>query len=175
MDNKSRLVSSRAVDDPASVKPLSRRPIVGKLFAVAAYPAKLAVLIVLFTSLLFAYHWYRLGSRSLVLPYLKGSRFFVYPTEASFGSGTIASNLEVPVTVANFGSRPVQLLGVRTDCSCVTTETFPISIGPGQTRRVPLSIHLADKPGPFEQNVVYYSDSSDNPRAKVRVSGVITQ
>ncbi len=141
----------------------------------AAYVCQLVLILAASSSVLYGWYWYRFGDRALVLPYLKGRRFFVEPAESSFGTGKVSTNRTVPVVARNLGSKKVVLLGVRTDCSCVSTETYPISIAPGETRAVPLVIHLADEPGAFEQSVVYYSDSPDNPQSRVRVSGVVVK
>jgi Methylamine utilisation protein MauE len=76
------------------------------------------------------------GSPAAALAHLRGEFLTVEPSYADFGDGKPGDVVERIVTVYNWADQPVRLIGGTSDCSCVTTADLPLTIPPGEGRRV---------------------------------------
>ncbi len=106
--------------------------------------------------------WWRTGSISDVLPYLQGQRLLVHPLKLELGDQPLDTVIDKSVTVVNATGSDVTFLGAQKSCTCVALDDFPLTVPPGETCQLKLSLAMPRKPGSFEQSVKYFTDY-DNP------------
>jgi len=79
---------------------------------------------------------YVFGSADAAIARLRGESLRVTPAVLDFGSGTPGVLLTTSVTVRNYTSHPVRLIGGTSDCSCITTQNMPVTIEPGDSTTI---------------------------------------
>ena len=110
----------------------------------------------------------RVGSFHLVGPYLAGERLLVDTVVLDLSDQKVDSYVERSIEVRNLSERDIKLLGAACSCSCVSLETFPITVASGSVRSVTLKAHIW-QPGEFEQRVKFYTDYPDRREFLVTV------
>lgn len=116
------------------------------------------------------------GRSDWIVPYLSGVRTFVEPRELAFGTARAGSILHLSVVFANRAGRPIRVLGSRPDCSCMTTDTFPLLVAAGEDRRLTIDVGIdPGEEGPFEKRVDFWTDAPDRQRFVVPVTGRVTR
>lgn len=126
-----------------------------------------------FFMLIGSWAYWQSGSVGSILPYLNGQRIFVHPLEMAFGRKPPEENINLSTVVTNRSARTLTLLGAQRQCSCVSTDVFPIVIKPGASRQITFSAHLPGKEGPFEQRIALFTDHAEAPQFEVRVLGAV--
>jgi len=76
------------------------------------------------------------GSSEAAIARLRGESLRVTPAVLGLGSGTPGTLLTTLVTVRNYTSHPVRLIGGTSDCSCITTQNMPVTIEPGDSTTI---------------------------------------
>jgi len=76
------------------------------------------------------------GSLDAAVARLRGQPLTVSPTTIDFGNGKPGELLSAPLTVRNFSSEPVRLIGGTSDCSCITTTDMPVTVPPGASATI---------------------------------------
>jgi hypothetical protein len=102
-----------------------------------------------------------------------GERLLVDPATCSFGSAPRGEEREMHATVRNKTDRTVRILGARTNCTCMTTDEFPVSIEPGGRHDLAIRVFLGGKEATFEKRIDYYTDYDAKPSLAVLVRGQI--
>ena len=99
------------------------------------------------------------GSLDAAVARLRGQSLDVTPSTLDFGTGKPGEVLTVPLTVRNYSSHPVRLIGGTSDCSCLTTGDMPVTIPAGE--RVTISVKLkvpAATAGELNRSVEVFTD-----------------
>ncbi|MHB1423821.1 MAG: Ig-like domain-containing protein [Gemmataceae bacterium] len=115
----------------------------------------------------------RFGSFEKALAYLNGQRVFVRPDVINFGEGRTGEIREGTVTVTNYLSNELRIIGSTSTCECVATERFPVVVPPGQSYDLAVKVGYSTRAGDFEQNLSFYTDSDYLPRFQVSVRGSV--
>jgi hypothetical protein len=89
----------------------------------------LAIILAGFASLGIA----RFGSIDAALARLRGEPLGVTPPVLDFGAGKPGDQLTVIVTIRNWTTEPVRLIGGTSDCVCISTLDLPMRIEPGES------------------------------------------
>src|SRR5262249_3794787 len=99
------------------------------------------------------------GSLDAAVATLRGEPLGISPATLDFGSGKPGEMLSGFVTINNYSSEPVRLIGGTSDCSCITTQDMPLSIPPGEsaTLRVLLKVP-AGTPGQMTRRIELFTD-----------------
>lgn len=114
------------------------------------------------------------GSTGDAFLYLRGHRLLIEPDVATVQDGRPGEEREAVFRVRNLSGHPVRILGAATSCTCISTDTLPITIGPGRFCDLHLRIRLDGEPAQaFRQDVTYMSDNPAQPALAVRVMGRI--
>jgi len=112
----------------------------------------------------------RTGSVALVPRFLNGEELLVDPMTISLGTLRSGGNETFGVRIVNATTRKVTLDGAQMSCSCITSEEFPISIGPGESRELKMNLHVGP-PGEMEQSIKFYTDFAGQRAFVVNVRG----
>ncbi len=98
------------------------------------------------------------GSPAAALARLQGVPVYV-PGYVDFGTGRPGEVLEREVSVTNWTGVPVRLIGGTSDCSCITTEYMPVTVGPGETVAVPVRLRVpGSAAGVFTRRAEFWTD-----------------
>jgi hypothetical protein len=122
---------------------------------------------------LLAWGCWELGSLANVLAYVQGERLLVDPATCLFGTAPRGEERELHATIRNKTDRTIQILGARMNCTCMTTDEFPVSIAPGGRHDLTIRVFLGGKEPPFEKRIDYYTDCDAKPSLAVLVRGQI--
>jgi hypothetical protein len=144
-----------------------------RAFFVAAF--QFVGLAVLLFAMICLYAYLRSGNIAYLLPYLNGQRVFVHPADVKFGQKAPNETIDLPVELSNRSARALTILGAQMQCSCVSTDTFPISVAPGRAHTLSIKVHLPASEGPFEQQIIFFTDHTDVSQFRVHVSGDVGQ
>lgn len=135
----------------------------------AASVAVAVAIIVLIGSLVF-------GSTEVAVARLRGETVTVDQRSINFGDGKPGDDLQSVVTVFNWSSQPLKLIGGTTDCSCLTTSDLPVLIPPGESRKI--AIHLkvpTATPGTFTREAQLWTDHEHSMAIRIRLACRITE
>lgn len=82
------------------------------------------------------------GSPAAVLARLRGELVVVRPEYVDFGTGKPGERIEAVIEVHNWSENSVWIYGGTSDCSCVATKGLPVTISPGESRRIPVILKV---------------------------------
>lgn len=110
------------------------------------------------------------GSLPNALAKLRGESIGA-PQYVDFGTTPPGKQLEQAITITNYTSEPVRLIGGTSDCSCVTTSTMPITIAPGESQTViiKLKIALNTTSGQFTRIAEIWTDCDHQRTLRLRL------
>ncbi|HEY7327150.1 MAG TPA: MauE/DoxX family redox-associated membrane protein [Gemmataceae bacterium] len=110
------------------------------------------------------------GSPQAALAHLRGESIVAKPEFVDFGTGKSGERLEADVEVQNWSDRPVWIYGGTSGCSCVVTKGLPITIPPGESRRIPMILKVPrSAPGTFTRYADLCTDSDKQRNIHLRV------
>ena len=98
------------------------------------------------------------GSADAALAYLRGESISVRPTFVDVGRGVPGQTVEATVELVNRTDRSVRVIGGTSDCSCVTTNDLPLTLGPGEARGVSVRVKLSSDLGIFNRKAFFWTD-----------------
>jgi hypothetical protein len=101
------------------------------------------------------------GSTDAALAQLRGERISIRPSFLDVGGGQPGQTLETAVEAVNRTDRPVRMIGGSSDCSCVVTADLPLTLGPGEARRVSVQVHLPASSGLFQRKAFFWTDCDE--------------
>ncbi len=129
----------------------NRRTAVKQGFASALAVAALSVAVFGVATLAF-------GSMDAALARLRGEHISIQPDVLDVGHGQPNEVVEAKVEIVNRMAYPVRILGGTADCSCATTEDLPLTLAPGEARRVSIHVRLPGEPGFFNRKAILRTD-----------------
>ncbi len=115
------------------------------------------------------------STRDAIL-YLKGMKIVAEPTVFHVAAGRAGEVRNASFQVRNLTSKPITVLGARTSCSCVATESLPILIPPGSEKTFGATLRLDGASNErIDQSVQYVTDLTDQPLVNVRITGSVSE
>ena len=114
------------------------------------------------------------GSPEAALARLRGESVSVRPSIADGGSGEAGQTMEATVEIVKWTSCPVTIYGGTSDCSCVATKDLPLTLRPGEKRRVTVEVRLPESPGLFNRKAFLMTDCDDARMILFGLTGRIT-
>jgi hypothetical protein len=112
---------------------------------------------------------FRVHSFALVVPYLRGERLLVDTSALSLGEQKTKSVVERHIHVLNLSDSDVTLLGANRTCSCLSVDSFPITISRGEGRNVTIKSRMRNEPSEYEESVRFFTDFPDRREFGVTV------
>ena len=99
------------------------------------------------------------GSLDAAIAKLRGEPLGVTPAVLDFGQGKPGELLTTSVTVRNFTTDPVRLIGGTSDCSCLVTQDLPVTIPPGESVNIAVRLKVpGGTPGQLTRRVEVFTD-----------------
>jgi hypothetical protein len=115
------------------------------------------------------------GDIETALAKLRGLPFQTTPAILDFGSATAGTLQDRQLTVKNYKSVPLRLIGGTSDCSCLATQDLPISIPSQGQADVTIRLRFpAGTSGEMARLVELYTDDSMQPKISLRAVARIT-
>ncbi len=111
------------------------------------------------------------GSVDATLAYLRREQVSLLQEVVSVGSGEPLESLETSIEIVNRTNQPLRILGGTSDCSCVVTANLPLSLAPGETRRISVKVRLPNSPGAFTRKAWLWTDCDQDPRISFDIIG----
>ena len=115
------------------------------------------------------------GSVEATLAKLRGETVSAGTGYVDFGSGKPGETLTASATVANWTNEPVRLVGGTSDCSCATTDDFPVVVPPNGkvSFRIRLKV-LSDSGGQLTRTITVRTDHAERPQLTFRIGCKVT-
>ncbi len=99
------------------------------------------------------------GSPAAAVARLRGESLGVSPNTLDFGSGKPGEVLTASLTVWNYSSQPVRLIGGTSDCSCITTADMPVTVPQGESATISVFLKVpAATNGELNRSVELFTD-----------------
>jgi hypothetical protein len=112
---------------------------------------------------------FALGGVDTVLARLRGLPFQTSPSVLDFGTGEAGITIDRQLTVKNYKSTPLRLIGGTSDCSCLATQSLPITIPANSQAEVTIRLRIpAGTPGELARLVELYTDDPSQPKISLR-------
>jgi hypothetical protein len=112
---------------------------------------------------------YALGGVETVLAKLRGLPFQTSPSVLDFGTGEAGTTIDRQLTVKNYKAVPLRLIGGTSDCSCLATQSLPITIPANSQAEVTIRLRIpAGTPGELARLVELYTDDPSQPKISLR-------
>jgi Protein of unknown function (DUF1573) len=106
--------------------------------------------------------------------YSRGITVTIDPKIATIDDGKEGESREVEFTIKNMSTNQLNILGVTTSCSCVSSESMPISIEKGGKKSVRVTIHLEKTAtGEVTQTIEYHTDNKTSPKLVAKITGKV--
>jgi hypothetical protein len=101
------------------------------------------------------------GSPDAALARLRGESLSIRPGIVDVGRGEVGQTLEATVEVVNRTDKPVRIYGGTSDCSCIATQDLPLTLAPGEARRLTVMVRLPGTPGFFNRKAWLLTDCDE--------------
>lgn len=106
-----------------------------------------------------AFGIYQYDSPDTALARLRGEAVVVEGAPIDFGTAAPGDRIESVVRARNLSDHPIRLIGGTSDCSCLSTEGLPVTIGPGEAAEVPVTLVVPrSADGRFQRSVEFLTD-----------------
>lgn len=106
------------------------------------------------------------GSPAAALARLRGETITVEPALTDLGEGQRGERRVFQVNVTNNSKHMVRVIGGTSNCSCVSTDSLPVELGPGESRSIDIRTVFKGTAGYFQNRFVLYTED-DRLRAQV--------
>jgi hypothetical protein len=102
---------------------------------------------------------------------LRGDEVFLDPPLVDLGTVPAGEVSEKLLTVFNAGRGDVRVLGGTSNCACTLIRDLPVTIPPGQSVSLRISVKTPPSTGAFQFQAILWTDSSINETVPVHVRG----
>jgi hypothetical protein len=113
------------------------------------------------------------GSADAALAQLRGDVLTVHPTLIDLGRQAPGTVREAVIEIRNHAAVPVRLVGGTTDCGCATTRDMPLTVPPGGTATLRLTVRFGKQAGRFQRGYWLWTDSRAQPQVISWFTGVV--
>lgn len=108
---------------------------------------------------------------STSLAILRGDSIVVEPRVSDIGDGTPGEFHPGRIHLKNIGDKTVNLIGASSTCACIFNSDFPVTIAPGETLALDVTVKFAGNEGRFRARSEIYTDDVRQPVVHVSYVG----
>jgi hypothetical protein len=126
-----------------------------------------------FLALLVGVTYLFFGSTDAALAYFRGERLSIRPRLVDVGEGSAGEYRTETLDLVNRTDQPIRVVGGTSDCSCIVTNDLPITIAPGRTHTISVTIHLPQTEGIFTRKAVLITDHDRTRTIRFLLTGRI--
>jgi hypothetical protein len=109
------------------------------------------------------------------LAQLRGDSITVDPIVSDVGDGELGDTRTFQVRLTNHTRHPVRVVGGTTTCSCIATETLPLTLLDGRPEVIEVSVRFSGSPGRFHHRFVLQTDDEIQPSVVARFTGRVSK
>jgi hypothetical protein len=104
---------------------------------------------------------------------LRRETISVDPAMSNVGEGGAGESRSFSISLTNTADHPVRLTGwTGNNCFALTTEELPITLAPGELRKLRLNLLFPPGAGvPFQRSVTFFTDDEKQPLLTVWFRG----
>ena len=95
----------------------------------------------------------------------------VLPGQIDFGVSPAGESAYRTVTIHNLSASPLIFFGGTADCGCVTTADMPVTIPPGESRGIGITLKLPATAGTFRCEAYLWTDNPSHKTLVVELTG----
>lgn len=114
------------------------------------------------------------GSSEVALASLGNDDVAVQPGQIDFGVSPAGESVPRTVTIHNLSASPLTLLGGTADCSCVATADMPVTIPPGESRAIGITLKLPATAGTFRREAYLWTDNPSHKTLVIELTGRVS-
>jgi hypothetical protein len=107
------------------------------------------------------------GNPADALAWMRGESVTVEPEASDLGAGRIGEERAFRVRLTNRAAHPIRIVGGQSNCSCIATDSLPITLEPRQTQEIEVRIRFRGSPGHFVHRFFLFADEA---RQKVLIA-----
>ncbi|QDU39581.1 hypothetical protein Mal4_39260 [Maioricimonas rarisocia] len=115
------------------------------------------------------------GSPALLLARLRGEQLVLRPAVLKLGECGPGAERHILLQLTNLGEQPAGILGGTTTCSCVATQGLPITVPAGETRSVPVTVHVGGEAPEFRQTITLFTDGDQLGTLQAEVRAMVVK
>lgn len=105
---------------------------------------------------------------------LRGEFLQLSPSVLYAGSGTANEWRDITISFINNSDQTIQVQGGSSNCSCISTDSLPISVAPHATQPFVVQVRFGKTKGWFLQRFLLYTSSKQTPIIIGYVTGRVT-
>lgn len=91
-----------------------------------------------------------------------------------FGLQEEGVKLEREFKFKNVGQNPLQILGIRPSCSCISIKERELKVAPGETGTLTVGINTEGLSGPVEKYVLLRTNDPEHSELSIAINAVVT-
>ena len=118
---------------------------------------------------------HRFGSIDGAIAFLRGERLSLTPGLVDMGDGGPGETREASLELTNRTDHAIRLIGGTVDCSCTVLNDLPVTVPPGETRSITVSMKLPGTPGMFTRKARLAIDDEGFGSVGFRLTGRINK
>ena len=101
------------------------------------------------------------------------ARLQVKENHWNFGSVIVGDKLNHVFTLKNIGGKTLHIKGIEADCACTAAVPSKMTLRPGETTHLKVSLDTTDRGGKLIKQVVLFSDDPVSPTTSVTIEADI--
>lgn len=90
---------------------------------------------------------------------LRGEAIRVQPSVSDVGDGPVGEERTFHVQLTNNTNQPVRIVGGTSTCSCIATESLPVTLLKGETKTIDVRVKFRGSPGRFQHRFTLLTDN----------------
>jgi hypothetical protein len=102
---------------------------------------------------------------------MRGESIVVEPGVSDVGEGQIGAERAFQIRLTNYADQPIRIIGGTTTCSCIATNSLPISLEQGETRAIDVFVKFRGSVGEFHHGFELFTDDETQPVVVARFVG----
>jgi hypothetical protein len=111
------------------------------------------------------------GSVTASIAAIRNQPLVVDHVTKSFGTIGVGQKIQVEFHLQNVSDRPIQLLGCRTSCDCVTTTEIPTAIEPHGDKLLRFNMTPEQAKRDYVTRIKVFTDVPTQPEAELVLAG----
>jgi hypothetical protein len=108
---------------------------------------------------------------AISLARLRGESITIGPAVSDVGEGSAGDVRTFDVELTNRTDRRIRIVGGTSTCSCTAVKDLPITVTPGETRPISVSVAFRGSTGRFGHRFLLYTDDEIQPVVVARFRG----
>jgi hypothetical protein len=102
---------------------------------------------------------------------LRGESITVEPVASDIGEGSVGEERVFRLQLSNRSNRGIRIVGGTSNCSCIATESLPITLLKGESKSINVKVKFSGSVGRFQHRFVLLTDDELQPVVIAQFAG----